>query len=573
MARMIPPHIDPQCSSPGEKEIFVRLRDDPGTKEWIVLHSLAVAQHTHLISGELDFVILIPSKGVLVIEVKACSKLARKRGEWFYGSNTKGDPRGPFKQASEAMHSLRRRVTESRPDLSRIAFWSAVLFPYIPFKENSGEWHPWQVIDRSIFQSQPLSRSLNTVLDKARSYLATCASAKWFVPSSKEPYPEQCDELAQLLRADFEIFESRKSRTARLTEELKHYTKEQFGALDVMEENPRVVFAGPAGTGKTMLAIEAAYRAVCRGNRVLLFCFNKLLAKWLQQQTADLKPLLATNTIHAYMLEVASLPVHEGTNFWDTEVPLAAIDKLLEQDAAGVFDELIVDEAQDILTNNYLDFLDLNLKGGLSSGTWRFFGDFEKQAIYRSSLPSIKDVLNMRAPDVPIYALRTNCRNTPRVAELARLLGGLNPNYTKVLRPDDGVEPEYIYYRNAAEQQQLLTSLLDALHKENYSGSDIVILSTKAEASCASSLSAGAWRERLEPAGNSGSGRIAYSSIHAFKGLEAPVVIVTDVEKISDAMAASLFYVAVTRSLLRLVIFIKDSIKAELINVITNQAG
>ena len=33
-------------------------------------------------------------------------------------------------------------------------------------------------------------------------------------------------------------------------QELKHYTEEQFQALDAMDLNERVVFSGPAGTGR-----------------------------------------------------------------------------------------------------------------------------------------------------------------------------------------------------------------------------------------------------------------------------------------------------------------------------------
>jgi phosphate starvation-inducible protein PhoH len=40
--------------------------------------------------------------------------------------------------------------------------------------------------------------------------------------------------------------------------ELKQYIDEQYMALDAMETNSCVVFAGPAGTGKTLLAVEAA---------------------------------------------------------------------------------------------------------------------------------------------------------------------------------------------------------------------------------------------------------------------------------------------------------------------------
>lgn len=148
MARMIPSIIDSTCSSPGEREIFQRLRDDPATEGWTVLHSLDVAEHRKQISGEIDFVAIIPSKGVLCIEVKACSKLEREEetGLWFYGSDRKGDPRGPFKQVSDSMHSIREYVVKQRPDLSRVVFWSAVVFPYVPFSDASNEWHSWQVI-------------------------------------------------------------------------------------------------------------------------------------------------------------------------------------------------------------------------------------------------------------------------------------------------------------------------------------------------------------------------------------------------------------------------------------------
>jgi len=103
---MIPPYISPSCPSPGEREIFRRLKNDPETSDWIVLHSLDIADHVRQISGEADFVIIIPAKGVLCIEVKACSSLRRENGQWFYGLDNRPDRRGPFRQASEASFSL-----------------------------------------------------------------------------------------------------------------------------------------------------------------------------------------------------------------------------------------------------------------------------------------------------------------------------------------------------------------------------------------------------------------------------------------------------------------------------------
>ena len=93
MARMIPPVIHADCASFGEKQIFKKLRDEPGTKNWIVLHSLSLPKHVRQTSGEIDFVVIVPEKGVLCVEVKACSLLSRRDGLWFYGKGSTGDPR------------------------------------------------------------------------------------------------------------------------------------------------------------------------------------------------------------------------------------------------------------------------------------------------------------------------------------------------------------------------------------------------------------------------------------------------------------------------------------------------
>ncbi len=130
MAIMIPSCVSEGCSSPGEREVFRRLRDDPGTSGWIVLHSLDVANHSSQVAGEIDFVVIIPNKGILCLEVKACSSLRREGGLLYYGAQAKPDPRGPFKQASDAMHSLRQRLIAKNPGLSRVVFWSAVIFPF-----------------------------------------------------------------------------------------------------------------------------------------------------------------------------------------------------------------------------------------------------------------------------------------------------------------------------------------------------------------------------------------------------------------------------------------------------------
>ena len=576
---MIPPDIHPGCASPGEHEIFRRLKDSPGTQNWIVLHSLDVSNHLKRISGEIDFVVIVPSKGVLCLEVKACSQLRRKNGMWYYGSSTNPDFRGPFKQAAEAMHSIRKKLSERRPDLAGVVFWSAVIFPYIAFSASSSEWREWQVIDNRVFRMRPLGKLIESILDRARNFLRECTSAKWFQAGSAEPNAEQCEIISHLLRPDFEFYQSPKSRAKTRSEELKRYTEEQFVALDAMEENMRVAFTGPAGTGKTLLAIEAARLGRSANRRVLMLCFNRILGRWLEDQTANLGPGVVCKTLHAHMLAVSGYGLtgkEKGENFWKDELPLLAMEKLIENlDEKYFFDEIVLDEAQDIaICESHLDFLDLSLKGGLASGRWRFFGDFEKQAIYGKVQAHFRELLNKRVGQVPIYSLRVNCRNTPRIASVAHLLGGLKPDYQRVLRPDDGVDPELHYYSGEANQRMLLVQALEKLYREGFAGNDIVVLSSKADISCiAASVSISPWKERLRPLDNAGKGYIEYCTIHAFKGMEKPAVIVTDIQKVATPLAESLFYVAVTRALNKLEVLVEESAKEEVISALLNLPG
>jgi len=503
MARMIPAQIYRDNPSPGEKEIFRRLADDPNTKEWIVLHSLDIARHVERVAGEADFVIIIPRKGVLCLGVKAASSIRREEGLWYYGRNPKPDKRGPFKQASEAMHSIRNRLLKKDRALAPVLFWSAVIFPYVEFGTSSGEWHPWQTIDSTGFRRKPMSSLILGVLEQARVLLKE-KDVGWFDETRNEPTPTQCEQITKILRPDFELFEPPRTKIKRLQQEVKRYTEEQFIALDAMAANPRVVFSGPAGTGKTVLAIEAARRSRTAGNQVLFLCYNRLLGHHLEAETVAIQPEVTVGTLHKQMLAVTGITLRGKTpssHFWQEELPKQAIDSLLDDATESyLYDEIIVDETQDLLRHDYLDFIDLSLKGGLGAGKWKFFGDFEKQAIYGSNAEiSIGEAISTRLGNPPQYTLRVNCRNTPRIATLVHLLGNLNPEYSKILRPDDGVEPEIIYYTDEKEQKQRLLQTVKKLKQVGFANSDIVVLSPKAADKAATSMVSASSESMIRP--------------------------------------------------------------------------
>lgn len=572
MAKMIPATIDPNTPSPGEQDVYERLSTDPLATGWTVIHSLDLPRHIRQISGELDFVVLIPEHGILCLEVKAAASISRREGMWYYGQEPKSDHRGPFRQVSDGMHSLRERLVKRYPAARGAVFWSAVILPFATLEFQSEEWHPWQLIDHARYRSTSLAETCQNVLTRARDLLASKPTAGWFEPESKVPSAPDCQAIARILRPDFEAFQSPRERRRQVSAELKRYTEEQFVALDAMTHNPRVIFEGPAGTGKTLLAIESAQRAAAAGKRTLLVCFNRLLGKWLDGETESFGDRVLVGTLHAQMLMVAGLegPPRTDRGFWEEELPLLALDRLLNAEGGDPFDIIISDEAQDLLQERYLDVLDLSLAGGLSGGDWHLFGDFEHQSIYGCETLSLDSFRARRGAGAPVYSLRTNCRNTPRVATLVRLLSHLEPDYSSVRRNDDGIEPQLRFFVDDGHASGALVRALEELRLEGYRGRDTVVLSARASGSSAARITEQPWCDRLRPLGNSSGGHTPYGTIHAFKGLESPAVVVTDVDEVSGPQAEALFYIAITRPTERLVLLMPESARASMAHVMTD---
>lgn len=564
MATMYPPSVSIGTKSPGEIELFEKIKNDYHTKGWIVLHSLDIAQHKRQRSGETDFVIIVPNKGVLCLEVKAAKSIKRENGLWYIGTKNP-EIRGPFKQASLAMHSLQENLWKLDKSLKKIVFESAVIFPFINFNLESPEWHPWQVIDNANYERKPIGLLIEDILEQSRFHIKNTPSSIWFDASSNEPTETQVKRIAELLRPNFEFYESPESRSMRRIEELKTYTEEQFDALDSMTSNPKVIFSGPAGTGKTLLALELARRKYLEGKNVLLLCFNRLLGEWLQNETEILKPQIKASTIHSHMLSIAGIsPQGDNGDFWKTKLPQIASTVLINNPKnKNIYEVLIVDEAQDILTTNYVSFLDSSLLGGISSGSFYLFGDFEKQVLYQNNP---HEIIKTRLSHVPRFSLRINCRNTPRIAEFVHLLGGLQPRYSRIRRPDNQIEPQIILFSSNTQQKMKLQNTINELtDQEKYLGKDIVILSPRSEEYCIAREIGGL----VKPINSLSSDlEIGFCSIFLFKGLEAPIIILTDIDDITTDQAKSLFYTAITRALDRLIIFVNEKVRDAMLETI-----
>jgi len=577
MAQLIPPHY-PLDTSPGEILLFDKLRGCPA--DWIVLHSLHIAEHVRQVEGEADFIVLIPGRGVLCLEVKGHLQAEYKDGAWYLGRRAAPNYRGPFRQAEEAARSIKKKVTSSFTQAKRVLFWPAVIFthcePAVP--GATGEWHPWQLLTRTNLDRTPLDQLLLEIIDHARAFVTSVQSASWFDPGSPRPTESDCLAMRKILRPDVHFVPAMAMIRRDRIDEIRRFTEEQLEIIDGLDGiNARALVEGPAGTGKTVLALEEARRASAAGQRVLLTCYNQQLGRMLKMTANELGIQNATiGTFHSVLRDITSDPGPDAhpempaQQYWSSELPDLALSVLL--DSEPPFDVLIVDEAQDLAEEAYLGAMDALLAGELSQGQWRMFGDFERQSLYASTPEEAVQRVLARAVNVARFRLRRNCRNTPRVAEYIVRLGGLNPAYSRILRPDSGLTgtPRTLFYRSADDQRKLLAELIDELTgTELCAAEDIVILSPMID-SCAAKAGGRLGRHFLAPLTRTiKSGSIRFGTIASFKGLEAPAVILTDIDEVGTGQAQRLFYVGISRATDYLRVLAHDGLQGAVAAILT----
>lgn len=553
---MMPPVIL-DGAPPGEKAVFHALAGASGTDEWVVLHSLGIADHVRQVEGEADFIVLVPRVGILVVEVKSHRSVSYlEDGRWQLGAQSPV-VRGPFQQAKEAMHSIRSFLDRDGDGARGAPMVAAVWFTGVRARSTlprSVEWHDWEVLDSEDLQPDPAAAILRT-LREGTGHLASRTRLR---SDAGQPDDANMQRLVRALRPRFEMYvvpgDVRRTRQRQLLE----FLDEQFEALDAMADNRAVLFTGPAGSGKTLLATEAARRESLQGRSGRLICFNRFLGRRLRSDAASLVGVTAS-TLHQEMLRIAQIapPADPTADFWERELPDRATEVLLDQPESLRRDFLVVDEAQDVIAPQYLDVLDLLVDGGLANGRALLFGDFDRQALFETN--DGRGELRHRCPGLVSHRLSVNCRNLPRIGFLTNSFSGLDPGYTRFRRYDDGIDPAFVKFNAGSDQSALLVEAVQGLRAEGYDLNEIVVLSPLRSASTAETTTDSWLRGVLRPADGTPPrpGQLQYSTIHAFKGLEAPAVVLTDLDHDGVPGFQSILYVGLTRATDRLVALIE----------------
>jgi Nuclease-related domain/UvrD-like helicase C-terminal domain/AAA domain len=553
MATMIPP--TPSSDTPGsERRVFESLKNCLESSEWTILHSLGISSTWTGAFGEIDFVVVIPRLGIVCVEVKG-GQVTHKNGIWYtrrFNSSTSEElKRSPFRQAQEGMWKLRQALvakfgqgaSESRCPIG----WMAIL-PDVDCPPITPEFSRGEVIDQS-----DMMQDLSKRISGSPSLLQLSGRNDLQAPNAGT-----CKRILGFLRPNFDRVEMASTDIWDTERRIKSLTEEQYDVLDAIAENSSCLVKGPAGTGKTNIAIEAARRLSLSGKRVVLACYNRHLGSWLRKCLDEqglqhvvsghvhglLRDRVARSSLAGDLPQIGEIDSEElyGRMYFD--LGALAIDELGE-----TFDAVLIDETQDFEAARIADIARA-WTSGASDAKIILFGDFTRQALYGRSTTS-NDELRSAFSGPPTFNLSINCRNTRRIAKHTDLICGFTG--TKISdKQAEGDPVEIFYAADHAEGLAKLSQIVTALRAAGVRASDVALLGPRRrERSTVAGINTVAgWK--IRDISSADPEAVSYSTIHAFKGLESPVVIVVDAGTGNTDETDALLYVAMSRARIRL---------------------
>lgn len=549
MARLIPSFMDDR-TPPGERDVFNMLAAGPD--DWVALHSLDLAPWNRGLRTEIDFVVIVPDTGLVCIEVKSHEEICFEDGRW----SPPEIKRSPFKQASDGRHTFYRRLRELAPQFKKVPVVHCCIFPRATFDlQRNLSLQPWELIDGRCFRAFTSGQDFCADL-KARMRQSIKADAN-LEPIAAILSRNQIDSIVNYCLPIRKRCPDAREEISRREEQIEKALREQQKpVLGLAELNDRLVVSGGAGTGKTLIAMEVARRAAEKGRRVALLCYNQLVGDWMRRRMEQINPALPNLVVGRairVMAEMTGLgiPSDPSREFWETGLPQLLEERLTDADfkAAASFDYLVLDEAQDFLARPRLwECLTQFLDRGLSNGAFALFGDFDNQVLSEYDVMD-KTLSALNASAMPSrWRLTENCRNYRIVGETAVRLSGLKNNvYSGYMRAGGNIQNyDIFFYDYEREQLNRLGQLLKEFKTCGYKPSEITILSFRSSDACAAAQIKNEGF-KLRPVWQAGE-CTGYTTIHAFKGMENKVVLLTDLAPSESDFHRHLFYTGMTRA-------------------------
>ena len=486
--RMIPPVIDVNAPS-GEKEIFQLLKETNSKKfkDCLVFHSLNYPQGTeknkkqsYEFFGESDFVILVPSRGLINIEVKG-GKISREDGIWYTNNRFgKHKIKDPFKQATNSLFKIGGYLKTKDILIPQDYL---VIFPDCEFDTTGIE-----ISDQNLVSGEINPKLLNTLNNIIENHL---------IEANGRFHPKESDlnQIIKVLRPNFISNLSSKNLLNQSRKQIDKFTNEQIKILESYNSN-RLIVTGGQGTGKTIIAEEIAKKRLLEGS-VLFISSGRLRNEETKIRFKDfdnfhcftfhnfiskiMKDIIKKEIPKELSDKINSLKFEDRTEFFLKFIS----NTILEADNLKKYDFLIMDEMQNYC--HYDEFYGVFgsiIKGDLNEGKWYFFGDFDYQNLWSKS---ISDEIKKKNPKLYLrdlnhetHQLTYNVRNAQQIVVHSPFLSGVAkeklPSRPFIIKIEGQIKH---YFENSVKHKiERLEKIIEDLKKQNIDGNEIVILSS-----------------------------------------------------------------------------------------------
>lgn len=496
--------------------------------------------------GEADFLLLHPTHGLLVIELKGGVEIGidQETGSWYSVSRNgyRNIIKNPAEQARRNMHSVLDIIRKSAIDLRNsipFTYGYAVCFPYIRFEP---EVHPADLPPDIVIDLRHLANADSRILQILSYWRRN--------PDNQGLDHEWYYEIVHsVLLPEFRIvktfkqdMETGRSIFALLTGQQSEIIK------SVLSVNREVEIRGYAGTGKTVIACHIAESFAEKGKRVLFLCYNKNLAADLKKQ---LSRSITADNYHSFANMVIKKTDPERwvknptPDFWKNEVPLILMDVAHKYEK---YDILVIDEGQDF-PDDWIESLRSFLKP--DARFFRFMD--EHQDIYGQLENAGMNRLQ--------YPLTKNCRSTVRISEKTAHYGQVT--IEQLAENIEGEDVQYFEYEDEAMlRNQIAEQLRFFIQQNNVKNESVILLSPHSYENTLFQRNrrVGGYQIVQYNSGKLKNFEVAYSTVKGFKGLESDIVFVFGFEKSAMKPGNKELYVACSRARLHLRIFVQKNI-------------
>ncbi len=484
--------------------------------------------------GQCDFVIIAPGHGLAVLEVKGYDHVrVDEIGRWFTRSGTSTqwsqltDREPPPEQATRNLHEIAKLLNAHLGTTQ------------LPTR------YAWLVVyPEGTLQSAPLTYDPSTsVFQHQCGDLPTAIRHALSVRGGKDLGQALDGVLAERMA---DILKNRTYRVVAAagndSQRIEELTRQQFAALQGVFRHPKVAVTGPAGSGKTLLAIWRLTSLVEDGKRAVYLCYNNSLAEYLRHSHPDLAK--AIWTADKYFTDIAGVVGTHGEEYFAEQLPGRVLDEAAAWPEDKKLDGLIIDEGQDFGEYRILAAQELLRE----DGCFLYCGDSKQDLYDRKTRQAVGAEI--------VFSLIHNCRNTTKINDAAnRVTPEQVPSMPGM---PEGVAPEI---RACNTREAMANAAWTTAAHWLTEGLHVVIMSPYVfDNSCMSLAPSGAGRKLVFTQEQARLPNcILFTTVKGFKGLEADAVVLCDVgPRFVDSGDGNELYVACTRGRSRLAVLCTD---------------